>query len=441
MENRSGVTTTGQSTSLYPWYVVGVLLVGSVFAYIDRLVMGFLIDPIKQDLSLNDTQMGVLNGFAFAVFYVLMGIPLGRLIDIKNRKAILASCMTLWSLATAACGLATSYATMFLARVGVGVGEAALNPSAVSIISDTFPKHKVAKAIALYTLSIYIGGGLAIIVGGNLIDFFASLGAITIPGLGEVASWRLVFLSTGLPGLLVVAIFMLTVKEPPRTVVTPVKGGEDTSSIRGVVQYLGRNNRLYALLFGGLVAFGFYTYGIHAWFPATLMRTYAISPTEVAMSYGVIHLVGGVAGALSVGALVRWFERRGFREAPVMLCLAGSVVAIVPATVAPMMPSAALCLAIFSIAMFCWGAVISTSFSAVALVTPGNMRGIMTGFYMILMNVTGGAFGAVVVGLLSDYVFGPENVRYGIATLGAICMPTAAVLFWLVRPLYRRAMP
>ena len=426
-------------TGFYPWYVVAVLLVGSIFAYLDRLVMGFLIDPIKADLHLNDTQMGILNGFAFAAFYVIMGVPLGRLVDTRNRKVILASCMTIWSVATAGCGLAVSYATMFLARVGVGVGEAALNPSAVSIISDTFPKNKVTKAISFYTLSIYIGGGLAIILGGTLIDLFASLGAISLPLLGEVAGWRLVFISVGGPGILVAVVLLLTVREPKRTAIVQLDSSGDTGSLKGVMAYLRSHAKLYTLMFVGFIAFGFNTYTTISWFPAMLMRTYGMIPGDIAVTFGIIYIVGGVGGALSVGFLVRFFERLGFLEAPIILCLSASVVSTIPIIFAPMMPTATGCLALFSIFMVCWGIVISASFSAVALVTPGNMRGIMTGIYMILMNVTGGAFAPVFVGLLSDYLFGADHVRYALSTVGAVTMPIACISFLLLRPSYRKA--
>jgi MFS family permease len=193
-------------------------------------------------------------------------------------------------------------------------------------------------------------------------------------------------------------------------------------------------------MLGGFVAFGFFTYAVQAWFPAMLMRTYGMAPMAVAWSYGTVFLVFGISGALSVPQLLRWIEGRGINEAPALLCMGASLIAAAPAAAAPLMPTPTLCLGLFAVAMYCWAVVITTSFAAIVLVTPAALRGTMTGFYMILMNVTGGAFGAVAVGLLSDHVFGPENVRYAVAVIGAACMPLAATLFALLRRPYRAAL-
>lgn len=424
---------------VYRWYVVTVLMVVSVLGYIDRLVLGFLVDPIKADLALSDTQMGVLTGVAFALFYVIMGLPLGRWIDTGRRTGILSLCVALWSVMTAACGAAVNFLTLFVGRMGVASGEAALNPAAVSIISDLFPRDRSALPISIFSLGIYIGGGLALILGGQLIDLFNQMGTVTLAGLGDVSAWRLVFFAVGLPGIAVAVLLFVTVREPERHLL----GEADTAagaSMAGVFAYLKEQRRLYIWLFGGTLTFGFYLYAVIGWYPAMLMRTYGLEPGDAALGYGLVYLVFGVAGALSVGPLTGFLRRRGVDEAAAVLCFAAMLVMALPAALGPLAPSAWLCLACFALTKYCWALTITTAFVAIAEVTPNTLRGLMTSVFMAAMNVTGGALGAVIVGVLSDNVFGPEQIRYALSLNAAVFVPLAAVLFFFARKPYRQRM-
>lgn len=422
------------------WYAVGILLLATVVGYVDRLVMAFLVDPVKRSLALTDTQAGALNGLAFAAFFVIMGIPMGRLVDTRSRKAVLSACIVVWSAMTAACGAAWSYVTLFLARMGVGAGEAALNPAAVSMISDMFPRDRVAKPIGVFTLGIYIGGGLAILLGGQLIQLFSAMGSVSLGPWQDIEGWRLVFVATGVPGLLVAALLYFTVREPARGGGMPAADASAgaAASLAAVFAYLRSNARLYTLLFGGFMAFGFYLYGVLGWYPTFLMRTYGLAPADVSWSYGGIFLAAGIGGALLVGPGTRLLQRRGHLDAPVLLCLGAMFVGALPSVAGPLVASPVVCLALFVVTMLCWSLTISLAFACIALVTPSNMRGLMTGTFMVLMNVTGGAFGAVVVGMLSDHVFGTDGIRYSLASVAGVAFPLAALLFALVRPGFRR---
>lgn len=430
------VSVTGSDS--YAWYVVGVLLLSSILGYIDRLVMGFLVEPIKNELLLTDTQMGMLNGFAFTVFYVLMGIPLGRLVDTRNRRNLLAICISLWSAMTALCGLAGSYISMFIARVGVGIGEAGLNPAAISIIGDLFSKQRVTRPISVFTLSFYIGGGLAIALGGQLVEYFSTLGEISLLGFDNISGWRLVFIIVGSAGFIAVALLMLTVKEPARSA-DPGRAAQAVRySLADIFAYMKAHKMLYIWLYGGLVLFGFYMYGIQTWFAAMLMRNYGVTPGEIALPFGSIYLVFGVMGALSVSAVSGFLQARGFKEAPIIVCTAVMAAMIVPAVSAPLMPSASLALGLFALIKFCWAMAITVSFAAITIVTPGAMRGLMVGVFLVLMNITGGAFGAVVMGLLSDHLFGPENLRYAISLVAIVVLPLSTLAFVLGRKPFRK---
>jgi MFS family permease len=200
----------------YEWYVVLICMLAYVFSFVDRQVLALMIEPIKKDLHLSDTQFSLLQGFAFSLFYAVMGMPLAYLADRFARPRIIATGIALWSLATAACGISQNFVQMFLARLSVGVGEAALSPGTYSMLSDYFPKEKLGRAVGIYSLGSFIGGGMAFLIGGYVINLLKQVTTTTVPLLGDVRSWQLTFLIVGLPGFLVALLFILTVRDPQR---------------------------------------------------------------------------------------------------------------------------------------------------------------------------------------------------------------------------------
>ncbi|MFY9571890.1 MAG: MFS transporter, partial [Blastocatellia bacterium] len=199
----------------YAWYVVGVLTLVYIFSFIDRQILSLLVRPIRRDLGISDFQMSLLMGFSFALFYTFFGLPLGRLADSRSRRTIIAAGFTVWSIMTAACGLARNFAHMLLLRMGVGVGEAALSPAAYSMITDYFPPRRRATAISVYSMGIYIGSGLAFIVGGLVAGAASAQETWDLPLVGATRPWQVVFFIVGLPGVLL-ALLMYTVREPVR---------------------------------------------------------------------------------------------------------------------------------------------------------------------------------------------------------------------------------
>lgn len=197
------------------WYALGVLTLCYTFSYIDRQILAFLVTPLKQDLHISDTEIGLLQGLAFAMFYAFFGLPMGMLADRFNRRNIVLAGLLVWSVMTALSAGARSYWTLALARMGVGVGEAVINPCAFSLIADYFPKERLSSAMSIYMMGIQLGAGLALIIGGVVVHAISSMPPIDIAGYGTVAPWRLTFVAVGAPGLLI-AILLATVKEPPR---------------------------------------------------------------------------------------------------------------------------------------------------------------------------------------------------------------------------------
>ena len=175
-ETTCPVATPERPSPVYAWYMTLLLMLLYMFSFLDRTIIVLLIEPIKRDLLLNDTQISLLYGLAFAVFYTFLGIPIARLADSKSRRSIIAVGVLFWSAMTVACGLAKSFGDLFAARIGVGAGEAALSPAAYSLISDSFPEEKRAKAMSVYTMGLYLGVGLAMLLGGQVIEFFDNIG-------------------------------------------------------------------------------------------------------------------------------------------------------------------------------------------------------------------------------------------------------------------------
>jgi len=201
---------------LYEWYVVGLCMVAYIFSFVDRQILALMIEPIKADLQISDTQFSLLHGLAFSLFYAFMGMPIAYLADRFSRPKIIAIGVVFWSLATAACGLSKNFLHMFLARIGVGVGEAALSPSAYSMFSDMFPKEKLGRAVGIYSIGSFVGGGLAFLVGGYVIALLKDMNTIEVAFLGAMKAWQLAFFIVGLPGIVVGLLIWLTVRDPAR---------------------------------------------------------------------------------------------------------------------------------------------------------------------------------------------------------------------------------
>jgi MFS family permease len=211
------LSSRGASPSpAYAWFVVGVLLLAYTLSFIDRMILSLLVGPIRADLGISDTQMSLLMGFAFAIFYSLLGVPLGWLADRGNRKALIVGGVAAWSLMTAVCGLARGYGGLFLARIGVGVGEATLSPAAYSMLGDYFPRERLGRAMAVYSIGVPLGSGVALVAGAFVVRFVTEGAPVPLPLLGALEPWRLAFLIVGLPGLLVAALIALAIREPAR---------------------------------------------------------------------------------------------------------------------------------------------------------------------------------------------------------------------------------
>lgn len=409
-------------TGNYRWYVVFVLILAYTFSYIDRSILTLMVEPIRASLGISDVELSLLHGLAFALFYTFMGIPLGRLVDQRRRTTIVAAGVAVWSLMTAICGLAQNFAQMFLARIGVGVGEAALSPAAYSMLSDWFEGKMLTRALSLYQSAIYIGAGLATMVGGALI---ASVPPVDTDWFGTLEPWRVVFILVGLPGLLI-ALLMLTLREPARR-------GEvnaDMPGLRTVIAYMWDRKAAFGWLIGGLSVAGMMWNGVGAWLPAHFMRNYGWSPVEVGLRYGLALLACGTAGILFGGWLSGWLRDRGYQDANIRIGMVSGVLALPFGVIAPLMADGWTCLIVICGFLFCGTIPYGGAAAAFQEMTPNRMRGQISAVYLFFLNLTGIGLGPTLVALMTENVFGGDpSVRYAIATIVAI---TAPVSVWML---------
>jgi MFS family permease len=414
-------------------YTLIVLVGAYILSFVDRQIVNLLVGPIRADLRISDFQMSLLQGLAFALFYVTLGLPIGRLADRKNRKAIIAAGILVWSLMTSVCGLATTFLGLFIARIGVGVGEAALSPAAYSILGDSFPKEKLARAIYIYTLGTTVGAGLAYLIGGSVIEHVASASSIVLPLVGSVQPWQATFFIVGLPGLLIALLVWLTVEEPSRRGVVAATGAAATTpTINEVMHFAWQRRRAYLPIFLSISLLSILSYGYMNWYPAFLTRTYGLTTADAGRSIGVLYLVFGTAGAFSGAGLSEYFTRRGHSDANVRVIAVVCAALLVPAAVGPMMPDATLALIVAAPTVLLLNAFFGASVTALQLMTPNQMRALISAAFLLFTTLTGLGIGTSLVALFTDYVFGSDlSLRYSLASVAVLVCPIAtAISVW-----------
>ena len=412
----------------YAWYVVVVLMIAYVFAFLDRQILALLVQPIKRDLGINDTEMSLILGLAFAVFYTLLGIPIGRLADRANRRTIIAVGIAVWSVMTAFCGLAKSYGHLFLARVGVGVGEATLQPCATSILSDYFPRGRRGLAYSVYAWGLGIGAGLSFVLGGRLIEAVAQTGTITLPVVGELYPWQTVFLIIGAPGLLV-ALLMMTIAEPPRRDrLAPGDGAQ--IPLREVVAYLRRRRRTYGTLFLGLSVMTIIGNAYIAWLPSLFIRTHGWSIGEVSLWYGLILGFGGPVGVTLGGWLGDRLYRAGIKDGHMKTALYGTLALVPVAVVVPLIPNPNAAMALMIVHAVGSGMPTAAGPASLMMIAPNEMRGQITAVYWFVISMLGLTVGPTSVALLTDLVFADENAVG--ASLSIVSLAAGGLVTWVL---------
>jgi len=422
------------------YYALGVLLLAYILSFVDRNIMAVLVGPIREDFAISDFQYSLLHGFAFSMFYIVLGLPIARLADRGNRTRIIAVGVFFWSLMTCLCGAARGFKLLFLARMGVGVGEAALSPPAYSLLSDLFEPDKLPRALAVYTLGITLGGGLAYVIGGVVYEYFAAAAPIAVPVLGEPRPWQLTFVAVGVPGFLVV-LLLLFLSEPARgrdLASDPVQA----PSLGEIRDWLAGRWQAYGSLMLGVSLLSVLGYGTMAWYVEFLVRGFAMGRSEAGSAFGTIFIVAGSLGAVVGGWSAGPLARRGYADANMRLVTIVALLWLVPAVAGPLSPSAGLALWAAAPIVFFLNSYFAVSIAALQLITPNRMRAQISALLLFMTNLFGLALGPSIVAALTDFVFGDEAaLRYSLSLLAAVVCPAAALLTGWGLKYYRAALP
>jgi MFS family permease len=414
---------------------VTVLYLAYLFAFVDRQIIAFLVEPIRQAFGISDFQFSLLNGLAFVLFYALLGIPLGRLADSRNRRNIIAIGIATWSIMTALCGRATNFLQLFLARLGVGVGEAALAPAGVSMIADLYPPERRGLAINLFASGVLAGIGIANIFGGIVVGATSSLPATTLPMLGVVEGWQLGFLFAAAPGVLIL-LLVLTLREPVRhgtaSQLQPV-------TLRETFQHMKTHGFVYGTLILGAAFSGIGGYGMYGWVPTAFKRTFGWSSAAIGWHLGLLAIVFGTLGL----ALSGWYTGKRLKSghpAAFMRLMAFSVLGAALSAACSFFVTTAnglwICVAG---QIFFLGMPVGLVQGGLQAITPNNMVAQVIAIYLTALNLFGMGLGPSAVAFVTDYVFRADAaVRFSIAIVIMGAALISAVLLFSGMRAYER---
>lgn len=427
MDTKGSSTGAGWPRPIYAWYVVVLLTLAYVVSMIDRQILSLLIEPVKRDLAINDTAFGLLHGFAFGLFYTLVGVPIAWLADRASRRNIIVVGVLLWSLMTAACGLARDFGTLFLARMGVGVGEAALSPSVLSMLADIFPRERLSTAVSLYTNGAYWGTGLALILGGAVVELVAGHPLTTLPLVGDVRSWQLTFFIVALPGLLLLPL-LLTIREPLR------RGTRAAGTIQaeGLAAFLRAHGSTIVGLYLGFALLVLITVTVFAWTPALFIRRFGWAAGEIGYAFGLVVLIAGTAGINLGGLLTDRLVRRGITDAPLRVGAAGAAAVTVLVAMMANAPDARFAIAASALLVFTLAFPAGAGMAAIQMVVPNRLRARMSALFVLVSNLIAMLLGPPLVGVCTDYVFRDPAAIGAAMTLvcGIAGAASAAVMTW-----------
>ena len=414
-----------------------VMTLAQVFAFIDRQIPAMLVEPIKHDFSLNDSQIALLGGAAFSIFYAIMALPIGYAVDKYKRVNVLGTGIFVWSLMTTLAGLANSFGRLFGARIGVAVGEAVMAPVSVSLVSDYFPQNKQGKPMGIITAGVYIGIGATLIGGGYLIDYLTDIGGITIPGIGYFKPWQATFLVVGIPGILIsIAAFML--HEPRRLGLaqTPEK---DSKSIN-IFSHLIKNKSTLIPMFAGLIFMALIFYSFTFWAPSMMVRTHGLSLTEVGFSLGIITIISSILGTISSGAVVDYLRSKGRTDAPIRTAMFACIFAMPAICLAPIVENVVVAWILIGIYLFFISSFAPIGLLAVSGVSSNEVKGQMAAVHAFLMMAFGLSLGPQITAFFTDFILQDESkLGLAVSLTGGLVLPVAAVCFWMSLKRYRKA--
>lgn len=414
---------------LVGWRATVILFLLYVLSMLDRNILTLLINPIKADLGLGDFEMSLLIGIAFAFFYAVMALPLGYAIDRFSRRIVIFWCVIVWSFATMLCGVATSFALLFMARALVGGGEAALAPGAQSILADLFPPTKLALPLSVFSLGGKAGQAISLLIGGLLTTIIAPTSLHSLPLLGaDIKGWQLIFLIIGAPGLLI-AFLIFTFPEPVRR--TRISSGA-SANYGEYWRFLKQHWRLIVPSHLGSVMFLAAVVSAINWAPAHIERAFGWSAAQVGAGLGIALFVGPVLGMPFHGAVADRLFRKGILDIHLRYMMFTALVGLPIGIAAFVVRDPILCILLAGLFFFVTTTYVGLSITALQVVVPGNLRGKAAAVFLLAGGLGGASLGPMLVGALTDFAFGdPNKVGWSIAITLAILLPLTAFLFFL----------
>lgn len=429
----------GQKFSgVYLWYVVGVLTLASTFSIIDRQILFVMIGPVKRDLGgISDFQISLIMGFAFTFLYSVLSYPAGWIADRYNRKNLMAAGIASWSVLTMMCGMANHYWHLFLARMGVGVGEATLGPAANSALSDYFSSDRLPLAIGIVSAAPFIGQGLANIAGGPLIDYLESVPAVSLPGFGELYSWQFVFIAVGAPGLLV-ALAAWGLREPERRGrINTEQAGVPFSEVWAFVK---TRRWFFFFLFTAYLCLATQGWSLFSWLLEYYVRNHEWSRSEIGVIYGSIAMCVGILGSVIGGFWAgKLMARRA--DATLRIVLVGTVVLLFAAPPLTLAANPWVGIALLVPVTFCMAMPPGLIMATLQAIAPNELRGQMVAFYLIAVNFLAYTFAPSLPASLSDGLFqSPLALGKSISILAVVNYSIAVVCLAMCLKHYRQAL-
>lgn len=414
----------------YGWYVVLMGMAISIVAVLDRQVLSLLVEPIKADLQITDVQFSLLAGLAFSLFYALGGIPLGPIIDRRSRVAILSGGLLVWSAATFLSGFAKSFVALFSARVLVGVGEATLQPTTKSLITDLFYGRHLAKAISIVAVGSAVGGGLAFLTGATVLHYVGAREFIDMPLIGQVRPWQFVFMVVGIPGLILAPLAYFTIREPQRKrVLVDGQGGTAPATYLQLWRFCREHARAAGCVMLGYAIYSMAFQGMLAWTPAHLIRARGMQASEVGFTLGIVQLAVNV-GMMLISAW--WVDRRNARgttDGALQWSRATALFGLVPMLLFPYITDHLFSLGLVILAL------VGTSGQLIGAVPlmqlmPSQLRGKAMVTYMLLSNLIAGVIGPTLIATFNEQVFGdPVKIGQSLSIIGSCALASAILIF------------
>jgi len=427
-----------QKGAARPTLAAVLFMLAYLVSFLDRQILVMMIEPIQRDLALTDTTFSLLHGTAFAFFYAIVGLFMGRIVDANPRIRVISIAVALWSLATALCGVARGFVTLFIARMLVGIGEAGLTPGVFSAMSDLFKPHERSKAFGIYAMGIYLGTGAAFLLGGKLVELLEDIPPVTLPIIGDLYSWQLAFFIVGLPGILLAIAIFLLVPEPVRGAMDDQKDNRSdahpATGFREFFSYYISHWRPYS---GHNLGFGLHmlcAYALISWVPVIFLRVHGWEISQVGLSLGSILITVGPAGALIGGLAARYLTTIGTEASDIKLGLLACVGLLAAGLIITRAATPNVALIGTATAIFFMALPGGLNASSLQTITPPQYRGQAGALFLLVGNILGLALGPLLVALVTDYAFSDQQrVGQSLELVLLLTLPLAVFLLWRVR--------